>query len=133
MTLGNGAALGAKLQPKLGFSGKMNLWDQILARVETKVNRHSFYTWFKPTSFVSEDTGAITVRVPSALFKDWLTKHYSGVISEAMGEIEEASLAINFIPDAQVDAVAIPLSPDEVGGGRSSRLRSLSRGRVRPG
>ena len=33
----------------------MNLWDEILARVETKVNRHSFYTWFKPTSFVAED------------------------------------------------------------------------------
>ena len=37
---------------------EMNLWDQILARVETKVNRHSFYTWFKPTSFVAEDAGA---------------------------------------------------------------------------
>ena len=61
----------------------MNLWDQILARVETKVNRHSFYTWFKPTSFVAEDGAAITVRVPNGLFKDWLTKHYSGVISEA--------------------------------------------------
>ena len=56
----------------------MNLWDQILARVETKVNRHSFYTWFKPTSFVGEDATAMTVRVPNALFKDWLTKHYSG-------------------------------------------------------
>ena len=63
----------------------MNLWDQILSRVETKVNRHIFYTWFKPTSFVSDDAAAITVRVPSTLFKDWLTKHYSGVISEAMG------------------------------------------------
>ena len=61
----------------------MNLWDEILARVETKVNRHSFYTWFKPTSFVAEDRRRVTVRVPNALFKDWLTKHYSGVISEA--------------------------------------------------
>ena len=92
----------------------MNVWDQILTRVETKVNRHIFYTWFKPTSFVSEGTGAITVRVPSTDFKDWLTKHYSGVISEAMGEIEKTSLAINFIPDTQLDTVAIPLSPDEV-------------------
>ena len=92
----------------------MNLWDQILSRVETKVNRHIFYTWFKPTTFVSEDTGAITVRVPSTLFKDWLTKHYSAVISEAMGEVKEASLAINFIPDSQFDAVSIPLSPNEV-------------------
>ena len=63
---------------------EMNLWDQILARVETKVNRHSFYTWFKPTSFVAEDSGAVTVRVPSGVFKDWLTKHYAGVVSEAL-------------------------------------------------
>ena len=44
----------------------MNLWDEILARVETKVNRHSFYTWFKPTSFVAEDPDAVTVRVPES-------------------------------------------------------------------
>ena len=36
-------------------SREMNLWDEILARIETKVNRHSFYTWFRPTTFVSED------------------------------------------------------------------------------
>ena len=108
------AGLGGEAPPKLGSSGKMNLWDQILTRVETKVNRHIFYTWFKPTSFVSEDARAITVRVPSTLFKDWLTKHYSGVIGEAMDEVKKASLAINFIPDAQMDAIAIPLSPDEV-------------------
>jgi chromosomal replication initiator protein len=91
----------------------MNLWDQILLRVETKVNRHSFYTWFKPTSFVNEDGGAITVRVPNTLFKDWLTKHYSGVISEAMGEVKKGHLALNFVADAQPDAATIPLSTDE--------------------
>ena len=32
-----------------------NIWDQVLARIETKVNRHSFYTWFKPTAFVADD------------------------------------------------------------------------------
>ena len=32
-----------------------NIWDQVLARIETKVNRHSFYTWFKPTSFVADN------------------------------------------------------------------------------
>jgi chromosomal replication initiator protein len=91
----------------------MNLWDEILSRVETKVNRHSFYTWFKPTSFVGEDGAAITVRVPSGLFKDWLTKHYSGVISEALGEVRKGSLAVNFIADPQADAAPISLSPDE--------------------
>jgi chromosomal replication initiator protein len=92
----------------------MNLWDQILLRVETKVNRHSFYTWFKPTSFIAEDTAAITVRVPNALFKDWLTKHYSGVISETMSEMKKGNLAVNFVAEAQPDAATVALSTDEV-------------------
>ena len=91
----------------------MNLWEQILARVETKINRHSFYTWFKPTSFLSESSSAVTVRVPNALFKDWLTKHYSAVISEALAEIHRESLAIDFVAEAQPDGTEIELSADE--------------------
>ena len=32
-----------------------NIWEEILSRVQAKVNRHSFYTWFKPTAFVADD------------------------------------------------------------------------------
>src|SRR6476469_2329589 len=91
----------------------MNLWEQVLARVETKVNRHSFYTWFKPTSFVGEDRFAVTVRVPNALFKDWLTKHYSAVITEAMSEVKRSGLSVNFVSDSQPDTSMIPVTPDE--------------------
>jgi chromosomal replication initiator protein len=91
----------------------MNLWDEILARIETKVNRHSFYTWFKPTSFMGEDTSSVAVRVPNALFKDWLTKHYSGVIAESLAEVKRPHLAVNFIADSQSDPAAIALSPEE--------------------
>ena len=91
----------------------MNLWDQVLARIESKVNRHSFYTWFKPTTFVSEDARTITVRVPNGLFKDWLTKHYSGVISEAMADVKKGHLAINFVAESIPDSVPLALSVDE--------------------
>ena len=91
----------------------MNLWDEILARVETKVNRHSFYTWFKPTSFMAEDRLAVTVRVPNPLFKHWLTKHYSGVISEAMSELHKSGLQVQFVADAGGDGVLIPMSVEE--------------------
>jgi chromosomal replication initiator protein len=90
----------------------MNLWDQILTRVETKLNRHSFYTWFKPTSFVAVDSAAVTVRVPNALFKEWLTKHYSGVLAEAMGEVRHDNLAVKFVIDSANDAAAIATSSD---------------------
>jgi chromosomal replication initiator protein len=78
----------------------MNLWDEILARIETKVNRHSFYTWFRPTTFVAEDRSSVTVRVPNPLFKDWLTKHYSGVIMEATGELKRPNLMVQFVTES---------------------------------
>jgi len=91
----------------------VSVWDDILARIETKVNRHSFYTWFRPTSFVAEDRLSVTVRVPNPLFKDWLTKHYAGVIAEAMTEVQRPNLLLNFVADPQSDIAMIPLSPEE--------------------
>jgi chromosomal replication initiator protein len=91
----------------------MNVWDQILARIETKVNRYSFYTWFRPTSLAAEDRTSITVRVPNAVFLDWLTKHYSGVMAEAMAEVKRPNLTVRFVPDSATDTAAIPLNADE--------------------
>src|ERR1700752_5214008 len=76
-----------------------SIWDQILARVEAKVNRHSFHTWFKPTAFVADGGRSITVRVPNTLFKDWLTKHYSVVLSEALAEGRRAETSLVFVSD----------------------------------
>ena len=75
------------------------IWDQILARIEAKVNRHSFYTWFKPTSLVTDGGSSITVRVPNALFKDWLTKHYSIVLSEALAEVNRPEASLVFLTE----------------------------------
>src|SRR5687767_14061884 len=76
-----------------------NIWDRVLSRIEAKVNRHSFYTWFKPTSFVADETGAIRVRVPTPLFRDWLTKHYAGVLAEALGEVDRPGSQVVFVTD----------------------------------
>jgi chromosomal replication initiator protein len=91
----------------------MNVWEEALSRVESKLNRHSFYTWFKPTSYIKADGAAVTVRVPNALFKEWLTKHYAAVIGEAMGEIGKGHLAVNFVADGQGDAAPLALSAEE--------------------
>ena len=86
-----------------------SIWDQVLGRIETKVNRHSFYTWFKPTTLVSDSGGTITVLVPNALFKDWLTKHYSGVLSEALTEVKRGDARVHFVSDLS----AAPPPPEE--------------------
>jgi chromosomal replication initiator protein len=85
------------------------IWDQVLGRIETKVNRHSFYTWFKPTSFVSDSGQTITVLVPNPLFKDWLTKHYSVVLTEALTEVKRSDSKLLFVPEGS----AVPAPPAE--------------------
>jgi len=78
---------------------EVSIWDQILSRIETKVNRHSFYTWFKPTRLVLDAGGSISVRVPNQLFKDWLGKHYSLVLSEALTEVQRPDTSLVFLPE----------------------------------
>ncbi|HWQ00167.1 MAG TPA: chromosomal replication initiator protein DnaA [Vicinamibacterales bacterium] len=74
-----------------------NVWEQILSRIETKVNRHSFYTWFRPTSLVSDDGATVSVRVPNILVRDWLEKHYAAVVREAVAEVGRAGAAVVFV------------------------------------
>jgi chromosomal replication initiator protein len=72
------------------------LWDDLLARVEAKINRHSFATWFRPTSFIALDGSALRVAVPNAQFREWLTKNYLGVLAEALSEVGRPGLSVVF-------------------------------------
>src|SRR6188508_409863 len=100
-----------------------NTWDAVLARIETKVNRHSFYTWFKPTGFISEKPDRIRVRVPNTLFRDWLTKHYSAVLDEALREVDRGGCSLEFITDEALAAAPEP----PLGHQPSLKLRSKTR------
>ena len=88
-----------------------SIWDQILSRVETKVNRHSFYTWFRPTAFVADGGSSITVRVPNPLFKAWLTKHYSVILSEALAEVRRSGAALVFVTEDPGLPAQLPDAP----------------------
>ena len=87
-----------------------SIWDDVLGRIETKVNRHIFYTWFKPTSFVADEGSTLRVRVPNGLFRDWLTKHYATVLDEALTEVARQGTAVQFVTDAS-DAPHAPAAP----------------------
>ena len=88
-----------------------NVWTELLGRIETKVNRHNFNTWFGPTAFV-EDTGErVTVRVPNELYRNWLTQHYSGVIREATAEVHRSGVDVAFVVAGGADAVTEPPEP----------------------
>jgi chromosomal replication initiator protein len=86
-----------------------SIWDQVLSRIESKVGSHSFHTWFKPTAMLADDGRRVSVRVPNLLFTEWLPKHYSVVLAEALRDVGRANAELVFIPE-EAKTVAAPPS-----------------------
>jgi chromosomal replication initiator protein len=117
-----------------GIMDDTNIWDRVLGRVETKVNQHTFYSWFKATSLERDDGRAIVVRVPNQLVINWLRRNYAAVLDEALAEAGRPGCEVRFIteptepppsepetlPDGPVEADA-PLAPVTSLGGLNPR------------
>jgi chromosomal replication initiator protein len=79
------------------------VWNDVLQRIETKVNRHSFDTWFVKTQLISDDGGSIRVRVADPLAVDWLTRHYTAVLEDALAEVGRTGTKLVFVPEGAPD------------------------------
>ena len=84
------------------------IWDQILTLIEGKVGPHSFSTWFKPTSLKEDRGRALVVRVPAPLYVEWLPRHYSVVLAEALNEAGRPQAQLLFEVEAAPVAAAPP-------------------------
>jgi len=87
-----------------------NLWDDVLARVEGKINRHSFATWFRPTSYLALDGRTLRIGVPNAQFREWLTKNYRSILQEALAEAGQPQLQVVF-EERDEDRTGQPQTP----------------------
>jgi chromosomal replication initiator protein len=77
----------------------LTVWDQVLSRIEDQVGKHSFSTWFKPTSLLTDGGQSLSIRVPNLLFVEWLPKHYSVVLAEALRDVGRPDVKLQFVPD----------------------------------
>lgn len=83
------------------------IWDQVLSRIEDQVGRHSFSTWFKPTSLLADAGQTLSISVPNLLFVEWLPKHYSVVLAEAMREVGRPDSKLVFVPEGSAQAARL--------------------------
>ncbi|WP_100332692.1 chromosomal replication initiator protein DnaA [Bacillus xiapuensis] len=79
-----------------------DLWNKVLASIESKISKPSFDTWLKSTKAYSLQGNSITIAAPNDFARDWLEGHYSQLISGVLGEITGEQLAVKFIiPEEQ--------------------------------
>jgi chromosomal replication initiator protein len=84
------------------------IWDQILTLIEGKVGQHSFSTWFKPTALKTDLGRALIIRVPAPLFVEWLPRHYSVVLAEALTEVGRGQVQLVFEVDTAGPREPVP-------------------------
>jgi chromosomal replication initiator protein len=85
-----------------------NIWERILGRVETKLNQHTFHSWFKGTALARDEGQTIVVRVANPLIKNWLVRNYSTVLDEAIAEVGRSGCQVAFVAEPGEDAADEP-------------------------
>jgi chromosomal replication initiator protein len=91
---------------------KNNPWIQIQKLVETKIDRNSYETWFTPTVYIGQESESLYVKVPNSYFKDWLSFHYSSLISACCLELFNKIFDVKYI-FADATSTFIRRSPEE--------------------
>jgi chromosomal replication initiator protein len=88
----------------------MNLWRQVLDRLEQVVERTEYDTWFAPTRFLARKADTVDVGVPSQLFIEEIRDRYGPRIRSVLDEISPERVNLRFIADA-VDPMSAPPPP----------------------
>ena len=83
------------------------IWDAVLARIETKVKRFSYFSWFHRTRLLRDTGDQLVIQVPNPLAAEWLSKHYPALIDEALAEVGRPGVRLSYEPAAEgTDAAA---------------------------
>ena len=75
---------------------EVNVWDSVLSAIEKRINHESFTTWFKPITFIGQDSATIHLGVPDRVFEDWILNNYRDVMDESLEEVSLSGYSIHF-------------------------------------
>ena len=88
----------------------MNVWKQVLARLEQVIDRAEYENWFAPTRFVAQKGDTMDVSVPTQHFVDEIRERYGPQIRSLLNEISPERVQIHFIVDPALADSLLPMS-----------------------
>jgi chromosomal replication initiator protein len=72
------------------------LWQTVLAQLQTSLSPASFTTWFKNTKIFAFENGTLIISVPNSFVKEWLEQKYSKTILKIINQLEQGIKEIKF-------------------------------------
>jgi len=82
-------------------------WEEAQADLKVKLGDTIFSTWISPLKFSSKDNQSIDLEAPDQFFKDWVEKHYLGLIQEALKLRGLNNLLVKLVVSAQQEDLGI--------------------------
>jgi len=90
----------------------MNLWKQVLDRLEQTIDSTQYAMWFAPTRFLAQKGDTIDVSVPSQRFVSEIRQNYAQQIRAILDELSTDHLNLHLVADTEGGSeMAIPLGP----------------------
>jgi len=88
----------------------MNVWKQVLTRLEQVIDRTEYENWFVPTRFVAQKGDTLDVGVPSQRYVDEIRERYGPQIRSVLNDISPERVQIHFVVDEAVEDSLVPLT-----------------------
>ncbi|MBK5260001.1 MAG: chromosomal replication initiator protein DnaA [Thermoanaerobaculia bacterium] len=75
----------------------MNVWKQVLERLEQVVDRTDYERWFAPTRFIAQKGETVDVSVPSERTVDEIRERYGQQIRTILSDISPERIQVHFV------------------------------------
>src|SRR5579863_24208 len=84
----------------------INSWDKFLERVKSRVSINTFTTWFQPTRLNRAEGETLFVQIPSAVFRQVLTRTYGEIVKAVFHEIGVPNTRVQYVCTEEEPVVA---------------------------
>ena len=74
-----------------------NAWDKFLEHVKARVSINTFTTWFQPTKLNRAEGETLYIQIPSAVFRQVLTRTYGDIIKAVFHEIGTPNMKVQYV------------------------------------
>src|SRR5450432_4303594 len=87
----------------------VNSWDTFLERVKSRVSINTYTTWFQPTRLNRAEGETLFVQIPSAVFRQVLTRTYGEIVKAVFHEIGTPTVKVHYICSEDEPLPAAPV------------------------
>src|SRR5438552_17616200 len=92
-----------------------NPWDQYLYHVKSRVSINTITTWFQPTRLSRAEGEILYIQIPSAVFRQVLTRTYGDIITAVFHELGTPNIKVQYVCSEEEPVPASPAALPKAG------------------